>query len=947
MSLAIRKAPTLPHLILDDTTNSALNTAVSTKLDRTHEKSLLQPNPAEPTFSAPALVRQSSVDTTTSTGSLQSPLNVNKPLPREPAVEPKSPASASRIATFFGWASLGGTPTTTEFSDKGYSPLPSPFSSKPTVYTDDSPVSPKAPDTSATSKTSEITPRAVASRNNPTEDYENYIQAPVTPTLVSTPPLTQIDEMEDELKAISAELAASIRREMDLEDLVDRLQADISNPQGTGKRTSDYFSDSGVSSVKFSEFDQNREEVEKVQRKAEQEKAQLRLDLTSKLQGEREMRKELDQQIQELAAKVSQVDTVQINSAGANNRLKDLEKTCEDLRRRLSEEKQVKENFEDLLAVMKDELQSAANERDNLRDEIVPQLRARVEGLEAQAADSEKLAYETTKMQQELASLKQENSSLKHAQQQNEMRGLRSSVASRTSFGKLRSNSVTTAPPPLNLALPPITSLTRSLSVKNPNSESREAILERLKDVEAQRDALHNALKSLLDRQEFQNRENEKKIKALEGERDRLLASSPRKANYEKEVSSLRNEINVLRKRAEDAVEQRWQVEKGLGGLKMDLDRAEEEIASLRALLKEKDILLPQGLPRSSTTGESLTKSAVTSATLDKAYQDLKARYADALDRLNSLELAVPIKGDGQQNEKNQLALQRLQQSLANAISDRDNARIDAASLQAQLESLRNEEQAHLSSETELSTQLSTASNRIEELASQVSAQLAANASLRMRLSEAVARGEAAQKSDTMRITQMQARLRQLEDQLVAAQTAAEERVARHEEEIATLREGLANPDLHRRGSSVNLRVASPLLARTPRSPRSLGGRTPRSPNFPPMLSPRFPSRRSSARSAADKNDKDNASDDSPAQVETLKSRVAELEKALADTEEDMQDIVNRMSEAQIQVMTLQEEREAAIRETRKLQKTIEEEQEKAFEERFRNLASNAGLVKT
>jgi predicted nucleic acid-binding Zn-ribbon protein len=62
----------------------------------------------------------------------------------------------------------------------------------------------------------------------------------------------------------------------------------------------------------------------------------------------------------------------------------------------------VKENFEDLLAALKGELTSAHNERDNLRDEIVPQLRARVEGLEAQAAQHEKLTYEQSKMQQDL-----------------------------------------------------------------------------------------------------------------------------------------------------------------------------------------------------------------------------------------------------------------------------------------------------------------------------------------------------------------------------------------------------------------------------------------------------------------------------------------------------------------------------------------------------------------
>ena len=72
-----------------------------------------------------------------------------------------------------------------------------------------------------------------------------------------TTPL-QVEEMESELKDISAELAASIRREMDLEDLVDRLQLEAQNPSGNGKRTSDYFSDSGTSSVRYGEPDAKR-----------------------------------------------------------------------------------------------------------------------------------------------------------------------------------------------------------------------------------------------------------------------------------------------------------------------------------------------------------------------------------------------------------------------------------------------------------------------------------------------------------------------------------------------------------------------------------------------------------------------------------------------------------------------------------------------------------------
>lgn len=113
--------------------------------------------------------------------------------------------------------------------------------------------------------------------------------------------------MEEELKAISAELASSIRREMDLEDLVERLQAENSHMSTPGKRTSDYFSDSGTGSVKYLDSDPRQDELDRVQRKTEQEKAQIRLELTNKVQEERGKRKQLESQIRFLEDKVSQV----------------------------------------------------------------------------------------------------------------------------------------------------------------------------------------------------------------------------------------------------------------------------------------------------------------------------------------------------------------------------------------------------------------------------------------------------------------------------------------------------------------------------------------------------------------------------------------------------------------------------------------------------------------
>lgn len=845
--------------------------------------------------------RQQQQQPSSAHGSSPSASSLNKPLPKSPPISPaKSPAGSSKLSSFFGWGAP--SPSNTEdTNNKDYSPIPSPVSDKRNSLPDDYPAA-KHTSNSIQSRAHEA---------NALGYLESYFPTPPNSyTLVS--PVVEIEEMEDELKAISAELASSIRREMDLEDLVERLQAEVSNPQAPGKRTSDYFSDSGYSTARSSDMDSSsKDEIAQIQRRAEQEKAQLRLDLTSKLQEERGRRNALDQQIKELADKASQADVAQMTSKDADARVKELEKTCEDLRRRLSEEKQVKDNFEDLLSALKGELQSASLERDNLRDEVVPQLRSRVEGLEAQQTENEKLAYETTKMQQELQALKE--SKMRH-----------------DSVARLRSSSITGQS--FKLGRPPsgihAAGLSRSNTVKGGQSESREALSERLKDVEAQRDALHNALKNLLDRQDFQNRENEKKIKNLEVERDRLLSASPRKAGFEREVSTLREEVNMLRRRAEEAIEQKWQVEKGLIGLKSDLDRAEEEIASLRALLNEKNVLIPSGrLSSSSATGHAAAVVA-TSSSLEKAYKDLQRSYQDALDRITNMDLGGT---SASQDERTRLAMKRLEQSLSAALLERDDARLEAAALQDQVIGLQETEKVHLQGERDLADQLQDSANRMNELTQQVRAQLAVNAGLRTRLSETIARGEATQAANKERLASMQNRMRVMEEQIIAAQTAAEERVNRHEEELASLRE--ANNNNLQRLSDTSGGARSPRLF-PPKSPMS-PLLSPNGGKFPRMLSSH--SRKSSSLRPSTADQQQQEEDEK--QVEVLKERISELEKSLVTADFEMQEVVSRMNTAQIEVLTLQEEREAAVRETRKLQKQLEAERIQAFQEKFNTLA--------
>ena len=118
----------------------------------------------------------------------------------------------------------------------------------------------------------------------------------------------QLEEMEEELREISSELASSIRREMELEEEVERLQMEAPGTLEKDIRTSDYFSDSGTSSVRDPEAVGSRaDEVEKLKRRSEQEKAQIKLDISQKVQEERSRRRALEEHIRALEAHVQSV----------------------------------------------------------------------------------------------------------------------------------------------------------------------------------------------------------------------------------------------------------------------------------------------------------------------------------------------------------------------------------------------------------------------------------------------------------------------------------------------------------------------------------------------------------------------------------------------------------------------------------------------------------------
>jgi len=282
-----------------------------------------------------------------------------------------------------------------------------------------------------------------------------------------------------------------------------------------------------------------------------------------------------------------------------------------------------------------------------------------------------------------------------------------------------------------------------------------------MNDVEAQRDALHQTLRNLLARQSIQAREYEKRFRMLEMELARAQeAGSPRRLGYERDVRNLREEVNYLRQRAEEALEQKWQCEKGLAGLKMDLDRAEQETASLRELLQEHDISLSQNSGATAEGRDGFAEVLATTSSLESAYAQLQA--------------------------------------------DRD--------------------QVIAQSPVEATGELAESLSRTEALTTHVRKQLESNSSLRRRLAEAIGQGEKEQQVSAARINELQSQLKSLEDMLLTAQQLSEEEMAKHEEEIRQLQDSHNDQLQRMKNGSRSPAVLSPRPAQSPffgtRSPR-------------------------------------------------------------------------------------------------------------------------------
>ena len=750
---------------------------------------------------------------------------------------PKSPG-ASRLGNFFGWkgSSPKGDSPSTAFSDRSISPQPlQDMGRKQSLTPMDALQSP-----------ARFTPASldIQKANARREYFDNQD----TPLLLGSPETNaHVRELERELAHVSSELASSVRREMELEDELDRVKFEVPMFTAPERRTSDYFSDSGASSTRYpvSDVDAKLEQLETKLRKIEQEKAQVKVDMASRLQAELSRRRDLEEMVHKMEQQLQRKFEEDDEHVDMEERVDELESTLEDTRRLLNQEKEAKDNLEELYNATRGDLERQQNEHDNLRDEVVPQLKARMEGLEAEAANSQAIVYENTRMQQELAAL----TSKMHGR-----------------FGSIAEEYDGLASPPLSgpRALSRTNSLARSQSKRGGSLTRSGSVKERpeggrhrsgsvsgdaVKEIEDQRDALHKAVKLLITRCEMQQREHEKAIKKLTKAKARAEEFTPQRGAYHREVAFLKEEVTMLRKRTEDALEQKWEYEKGLSGLKMDLDRAELETRGLRIILQEHDILAPS----------------------------MRTQLSDGQDSSESADDKIKL-------------------SISTAENERDQARQIAEQYRARAQEVSGASSA----------ELMNSARRMDELAEELDKQVQSNVQLRSRLADAVAKGEREQRESNGRIAEMQKRLTIMEDSVLAAQQHSESTLGTHEAEVRLL-EQASSPALQRLRISVSsdgkkhgLALASPLL----KSPK-LG--------FP------MGSKKLSETSLLE-----------VSKTQMLERKVKEMEGLLREAEEDMQEVVQRVTRSQLEVAELQTERDAAFSQMHKLQGLIVAERERA-----------------
>ncbi|KAK9349532.1 hypothetical protein V1522DRAFT_396737 [Lipomyces starkeyi] len=361
-----------------------------------------------------------------------------------------------------------------------------------------------------------------------------------------------VESLQNELRQVSAELAASIKRELDLEMLLDKYATTKDSDGELTDGSSSYPEDDSVGSDRFRHrlrYNPERfEDLETKLRMAQQEKARLQLEFQHTVDRERqgrreceEKRKKLEQQLKS-KAKSGKKDALLAANIEATENVRSLEVALEEAQRKLYNERMNAQNLEFMLTSIREELQ-------DMSDKPPAELESRA----------------------------------------------RSSIAS---LNMLQRYQVKASP------RGSITS--RSVS---PDLSDPESMKARIEELEAQRDALQEALRGLKDRYALEVKQGSEQARSLQTQlnraRDLTKAIAARRIIHDKDMSFFKEQLEVMKLKLATSQEEKVVLEKNLKELKdtvVDTKTDEHEAGPTEKKVAQED---PQQKILELTTGHN------------------------------------------------------------------------------------------------------------------------------------------------------------------------------------------------------------------------------------------------------------------------------------------------------------------------------------------------------
>ncbi|KAK9389909.1 hypothetical protein V1515DRAFT_592213, partial [Lipomyces mesembrius] len=324
-----------------------------------------------------------------------------------------------------------------------------------------------------------------------------------------------VESLQNELRQVSAELAASIKRELDLEMLLDKYATTNDSGGELTDGSSSYPEDDSVGSDGFRHrlrYNPERfEDLETKLRMAQQEKARLQVEFQHTVDRERqgrrqceEKRKKLEEQLKS-KAKPGKKDALLAANIEATENVRLLEVALEDAQRKLYNERMNGQNLEFMLTSIREELQDMSDK---------PSAE-----LESRARSS-------------IASL-------------NMLQRYQVKASSRESINS------------------------RSVS---PDLSDPDSMKARIEELEAQRDALQEALRGLKDRYALEVKQGSEQARSLQTQlnraRDLAKAIAARRVIHDKDMSFFKEQLEAMKLKLAASQEEKVVLEKNLKEIK-------------------------------------------------------------------------------------------------------------------------------------------------------------------------------------------------------------------------------------------------------------------------------------------------------------------------------------------------------------------------------------------